>query len=663
MASIDLLFSQLPVTGQPVEIVFGADEDTPTVATDAYLSGTLPQPVLQGTIYIGPVVDAAISATLPQPGLDALLDVRQVYAVQLAGTLPQPVLLADLPAEYLTNTARPTIGRARAPWAPSNPVETGAKDSSQDTVHIPSGAAPRWQQAAQVPARISAALSNALRAPVLHGTGFGQGVHLATRAQALHQDAQRSVRNLLRDAFANAERAQTQPLTQRHHDGLRDRRPLRQTQWQVAQPTPPKSYTSRQGPAQWRDTGFGGDYQNAMRPPPGIYVRPGPAQPEPCYLPTLPAHLVFDDLADSSLPTHLVFVCERHGPGPGPDPEPGETIVVPIRRVYVTVNSLTLVRVDGAVPIPAYSFSMSIDVDSWTWQWQATLHADALPLITPAANGDAVEVLATINGVPYRLCCEGYTRQRQFAQTRIAVKGRGRAALLDAPYAPTLNHGNATARTAQQLMADVLTINNVGIGWGVEFGLTDWLVPGNVWAHQGPYISAILDIAGAAGGYVQPHDTAATLRVLPRYPAAPWAWGALTPNFELPAAVVSVEGTDWQQKPAYNRVFVAGTSAGVLGDVVRAGTAGEVLAPMVTHPLITHADAARQRGIAELSNTGRQAHLSLRLPVLQETGVIKPGALVRYVDAGTPRLGLVRGTQVEWSAPTLRQVLAVETHV
>lgn len=101
----------------------------------------------------------------------------------------------------------------------------------------------------------------------------------------------------------------------------------------------------------------------------------------------------------------------------------------------------------------------------------------------------------------------------------------------------------------------------------------------------------------------------------------------------------------------------------MLGDVVRAGTAGEVLAPMVTHPLITHADAARQRGIAELSNTGRQAHLSLRLPVLQETGVIKPGALVRYVDAGTPRLGLVRGTQVEWSAPTLRQVLAVETHV
>ena len=48
--------------------------------------------------------------------------------------------------------------------------------------------------------------------------------------------------------------------------------------------------------------------------------------------------------------------------------------------------------------------------------------------------------------------------------------------------------------------------------------------------------------------------------------------------------------------------------------------------------------------------------------MLAQTGVIKPGAMVRYVDGGTTHLGLVRGTQVEWSAPTLRQVLDVETH-
>lgn len=338
------------------------------------------------------------------------------------------------------------------------------------------------------------------------------------------------------------------------------------------------------------------------------------------------------------------------------------TVLVPVRRVYMTTNSLTLTRVSDGATIPAYTFGMSLDADSWTWSWSATLHASALPLIQPGPGGDPVEVLATINGAPYRLCVEQYGRQREFASTRISVRGRGRAAILDAPYAPTLNHGNTASRTAQQLMADVLTINGVGIGWDVDFALTDWLVPGNVWAHQGSYISAILEIAAAAGGYVQPHDTAQTLRVLPRYPAAPWQWHALTPDFELPSAVVSVEGTEWQRKAAYNRVHVSGTTAGVLGEVTRGGTAGDVVAPMVTDALITHADAARQRGLAVLSDTGTQAHISLRLPVLEETGVIPPGALVRYVDGATTHLGLVRATSLEWQAPKLRQTLAVETH-
>lgn len=338
------------------------------------------------------------------------------------------------------------------------------------------------------------------------------------------------------------------------------------------------------------------------------------------------------------------------------------TVIVPIRRAYIVINSLSLVTIPGGDVLPATAFSMGVDADSWTWQWSATLHASALPLITPEPGGDPVELQAAVNGQPFRLTAEGYSRQRQFGSARISVRGRGRAAILDAPCAPVLNHGNAADRTAQQLANEALTINGVSIGWAVDWGLTDWLVPGGAWSHQGTYISAILDIAGAAGGYVQPHDTDATLRILPRYPQAPWDWAAITPDFELPAAAVAVEGTEWLQMPAYNRVHVSGTGVGVLGEVTRAGTAGDVVAPMVTHPLITHADAARQRGIAELSNTGRIANLSLRLQVLAEIGVIKPGAWVRYVDNAVPTLGLVRGVQLEWAAPTLRQTITVETH-
>lgn len=346
--------------------------------------------------------------------------------------------------------------------------------------------------------------------------------------------------------------------------------------------------------------------------------------------------------------------------GIGPD-EPA--VIVPIRKFYMTINSLSLRRVDGDVPIPADGFAMSLDTDSWTWSWSASLPADALHLVQPDSSGVPVEVEALVNGVPYRLCAEGISSQREFPKARIRVQWRGTAAVLDSPYAPVLNHGNAAPRTAQQLMGDVLTLNGVGIGWAVDWALTDWLVPANVWAHQGAYIGAILDIAQAAGGYVQPHNTAQTLRILPRYPAAPWNWAATTPDFELPAAVTEVEGIDWVRKPAYSRVFVSGVGEGRLGEVTRAGTAGNVPAPMVTHPLITHADAARQRGLAILSDSGHQARVTLKLPVLVETGLIKPGQFVRYVDGPTSRLGLVRSTSLEWQFPTMRQSISLETHI
>jgi hypothetical protein len=211
-------------------------------------------------------------------------------------------------------------------------------------------------------------------------------------------------------------------------------------------------------------------------------------------------------------------------------------------------------------------------------------------------------------------------------------------------------------------MGDVLTLNGVPLGWGVAWGLTDWEVPAGAWAHRGSYVSALARIAEAGGGYLQPHPTDLQVRVLPRYPAPPWQWAGLTPDVELPAAVTVRESIEWRSKPVYNRVFVSGTSHGVLGQVTRAGTAGDAVAPMVTDPLITHVDAARQRGRAVLADTGPQELVGLRLPVLPATGVIAPGTLVRYVDGDEQRLGLVRSNELDVRLPEVWQTIGVETH-
>ena len=160
-----------------------------------------------------------------------------------------------------------------------------------------------------------------------------------------------------------------------------------------------------------------------------------------------------------------------------------------------------------------------------------------------------------------------------------------------------------------------------------------------------------------------PHPTAQSLRVRHRYPVPPWEWGSVIPDFVLPVDAVARESVRWLERPAYNRVFVSGVGAGVLGQVTRTGTAGDRLAPMVTDALTTHADAARQRGLSVLADVGRQASVSLKLPVLAETGIILPGSMVRYTDAGVNRIGIVRGMAVDVALPQIWQNLTVETHV
>ncbi|CAJ0858313.1 hypothetical protein [Ralstonia mannitolilytica] len=385
-----------------------------------------------------------------------------------------------------------------------------------------------------------------------------------------------------------------------------------------------------------------------------------PPEPPEGYEPSTAILFQCPWLAYAGSDIRLVF-----GKYPCKEVEPPEhgTIIVPVKRVYIVINNVLLRRVDGNVELPTTSLSLNIEADGWTWSFNASIERSAEDAVASAADGTPVELEAVFNGVPYRLLAEETQRDREFGKAIVRVSGRGKSALLDEPTAPILSFANSQARTAQQLMNDALTINGASIGWTVDWRLTDWLVPAGAWVHQGTYKSALQAIAGAAGAYIQPDPALQKLSVLARYPVAPWNWGTVTPDFVLPSDVTSREGIRRVRRPRYTRVFVSGQAQGVLGQVTRAGTDGSILAPMVTDPLITHVDAARQRGLAILGDTGNQAHLSLRLPILQETGIILPGKFVQYVDEGVTRLGLVRGTAVETGMPEAWQTIGVETHV
>ena len=630
MALTDLVFKDPPVIGQPVNLVFGAS-DTPVL------------------------VNALVRIVATLPSLSG--SVRASIGVKIAASALLPGIVGSSSVKYLSGAARPLVAETSNQWQRAHQTEMGTQVAHQAAAQLPKNTVGRWQLAylLQYKNTASYSLTDSLQRSTAADYQNAQRVNTTTTT-ALHADAYRSMRRMLAAAFQEAERLQTREQQIVHQEAFRNRRTERSTRWQPAQAVSILN-TALFGTATHLLVGRDAYWQKGMRPPVGISVTVVvPPEFDPCYLPD--PNLVFSELFSND--TGLLFYCERR---PVTPPTPGDTVVVPIRKVYVVLNTASLRRVDGNLQIGTFGMSLSLDVDSWTWQFSASMPAQMLSLLEPGALGDPVEVEAMINGSPYRMLVESISRERVFGQSSIRVSGRGIAATLDAPYAAVQTFSNSGARTAQQLMDDVLTINGVSLGWTVNWGLTDWLVPAGVFNHNGSYISAINSIAAAAGGYLQPSGIGKVLNVLPRYKVAPWDWAtAITPDYQLPGDVMTRESIEWVERARYNRVFVSGQGQGVLGQVTRAGTAGDQVAPMIVDALITHADAARQRGQSVLANTGRIANIGLKLPVLAETNIITPGKYVDFVDSGITRRGVVRSVQVEVGMPEVWQTIGVETH-
>lgn len=632
--------------------------------------------LLFGADYVPPRNDLTIQAVLPLPGVAIKFIpparvqlLAQLPALTVSSALLRPSVPLDvgdaqgavLPGvvfagdvRYFSRTQRPTVGQTAHFWQLAGRTEDGPKHGQHDADAKPSGWGVLWRRTQALPQGVAHRLPPVLSAsreqrrahhqdatPWRDATWFGH--QIATHLEMVHEGVFQNA-GAVRDATHF-----------RHQDGDRSKRANRLGFWEGG-----RKVTRGQGSdfqsARAALRGWSGRYQEAVPPPSGIslLVIPVPPPTTPCYTPN--TALLFAALAATD--GHLLFICENHD---NPPPT-GEPVVVPIRRLYFVINNVTLHRVPDGAEVPVFNLSLSLDAASWTWGFEASLPASAESLIDPGAASGPVELLASVNGTAFRVLAENISRERIFGDASIRISGRGRNAMLAAPYAPVMTFSNAEGRTARQLMDDVLTVNGVPLGWIVDWGLTDWNVPAGAFAHQGTWIEALAAIAGAAGGYLMPHPTAQTLRVRHRYPVVPWEWGSVTPDFVLPVDAVARESLRWLEKPAYNRVFVSGQEVGVLGQVTRAGTAGDMLAPMVVDALITEAPAARQRGIAILSDTGRQIEVSLRLPVLAETGIIEPGAFVEYQDGSVTRLGLVRATQVQAGIPEVWQTLGVQAY-
>lgn len=349
-----------------------------------------------------------------------------------------------------------------------------------------------------------------------------------------------------------------------------------------------------------------------------------------------------------------------------PPPEPGTALrQVPTLLVYYQMNVATVSRLPERTPLNFKSLTISLDVDSFGARWSGSVDENGFDLIRPSGlTRHQIEV--TLNGQVWHLIVEQPGRSLKFAGNEFTVSGRGLVAELAEPHTARRSLVSTADRNLHQLAEDEL----VNTGWSVNWSTEFWLVPAGAWSYDAlTPIQAVARLAQAPGAVIVPDESLRTLDVLPRYPVNPWSWATATPDWLIPGAASYRLSSDWSEKPLYNAVVVTGESQGVLCNVTRQGSAGDISAPVVVDPLITHQDGGRERGRNVIADHGVQSIETIQLPLRaapDEPGLIRPLELIQYTDAGGSWRGLCVGSQVnvEWGrgALTIKQTIKVERH-
>lgn len=596
----------------------------------------------------------AVAFSLPAPGVAVRVATATPVRVSMALAGPSVAVRA----RYASNTQRPLVAQSVVRWQDAETLpEAAVAQRWQNARHLPAESGVRWQDAKGAPVGARILWRDAQRRQ-------REGVRSRYQdGQPLHETGRVSWTDATRASRAVGVRYQAalpvqQAVRTRFQDGIRNRGEAYRARYQDASPFSfrVEAPASRGRPI---SVGWATCYQDAAQPIPGFSAFPEPPiePPEdPCYTPD-PALLFRYPAADFAA-GQIVFFCDKHdGSDPGQAP-----LFIPLLKVYMATHSLQAVLLPSLERVPLMDVTLEADEGNPTWSLAGYGPASILEQLRGATNAPR-QIRVTLDGMPWVFAIDGFSRSRRPGERRVQIRGHSVTSLLGASTLPAQTWLNANARTAQQLVAEALEFSGVGVDWQIP----DWLVPAGAWSFQGKPLAAAVRVAAAVDAVLQSHPTEATLQFLSRYPLMPWEWMAPTtvPDVSVPSAVITVDDTDYKDEPEWEAVYVSGTTQGVMGRAWRSGTAASVLAPLVTDDLITHADAARERGRAILGRGGRQAETSIGMPIL--TGGTLPGALrvnqlLEVVEPDETWRGMVRGVRLRGGMEEVRQTLRVERH-
>lgn len=353
------------------------------------------------------------------------------------------------------------------------------------------------------------------------------------------------------------------------------------------------------------------------------------------------------------------------------DPPPA-----PMEAPYHVMNSIQCFAIVGneRVAIAPDNIKISLLIEGYAWQMTGELHGrTSVNYLRPGADGPC-HIELQMNGHTWLLAVKSYRKVTALASETYSFTAQSRSMLLDGDQSDKVTVALANSIGAWQLAAQLLQ----PLGFSIERpAVAEW-VQTPEWtlaAQSASWVSvtpmAILgDIAKACGAVVTPHMTEDKIIITPRYRVSPGKWGSAPASawsHLIPEGVSPTENSERQFTTPLERVLIAGTTHGVVTDVVRSGSAGAVSAPDVSDVLAQDALANAERGRNILAESGQIEIVTLELPLLppgQSPSLIVPGELVKVLrEDGSETRGLVLGNTITPNGVSaIWQSVSLEVH-
>lgn len=338
-------------------------------------------------------------------------------------------------------------------------------------------------------------------------------------------------------------------------------------------------------------------------------------------------------------------------------------LIIPSLRTYIMHHTITA-NIAG-ISVAPFGFNIKTDMDSYCWSGSVSISPDDHAKIKhklDVPRGSEPMIKVALNDLNFSIIAENPSRSRQFGKTSHNLDGRSITARLGADYAVPNDRLFDQANYASQIVNQQLQ----DLPFTANFDIDDWLIPASTYAvsNKTP-IGVIMDIAEAAGGFVESHPTDAAMSIKKRWKINAWELATATPDVIIPADVIKSATDKINKNTRYNTVTLIGDIEA--HEIFRATQGRDIAAPMLSNALFTAREVTVSKGSSVLSDSGTHSIQSLDLISDDSIPLAQLGQIWQVNDTDGAWRGVITGVALDCKVvnetPNVDQTITIDRYM